>query len=231
MRKIFTSICGALLATAFTANADPITITIQDSKFNDIASSIEASLTKDADGNYVIEDFLWSGSPLKFKFDAPAADDYSDITFEGDLDRSYPESPFLLDSDGEYMECAVENLQGVAEENVYEGWTWIYYPYVCEEGYSYVYAYDMTNPDNVYQYFGSICFNGTLSDGSWAPWLYLNFFFNEPTEGPGEDTGISSVTISGTQVFYDLQGKKVSNPTAGIYVKVVDGKASKVIVK
>lgn len=35
----------------------------------------------------------------------------------------------------------------------------------------------------------------------------------------------------GTTVYYDLFGRKVANPLAGIYVKIVNGKATKVAIK
>ncbi len=38
-------------------------------------------------------------------------------------------------------------------------------------------------------------------------------------------------TIDSNATYYDVTGKKIANPTNGIFVKIVDGKASKVIVK
>lgn len=132
----------------------------------------------DEDGNYVLNDFLWSGSPLKFTFEKPAAESSADIKFTGNIEGDT--DPYLLDENGDYMECAVENLVGVDEANTYEGWTWIFYPYACEGGYSYVWRYDMSDSNNVYEYYASLCINGKLTDDSLAPYIYVNFFFNEP---------------------------------------------------
>lgn len=107
MKKIFTLICGLLLMSAFAAKAEEVTLylTKYDSStdwFVNVGSSVKTEITKDTDGNFVISDFLDSESPVKFTFEKPAVDDYADITFTGDLDKSYT-YPYLLDKDGEYM--------------------------------------------------------------------------------------------------------------------------------
>lgn len=44
-------------------------------------------------------------------------------------------------------------------------------------------------------------------------------------------TGVNGINAADKAAYYDLQGNKISTPKAGMYVKVVDGKATKVIVK
>ena len=44
-------------------------------------------------------------------------------------------------------------------------------------------------------------------------------------------SGVESVDKAASARYYNLQGAEVANPTAGVYVKVIDGKATKVIVK
>lgn len=61
------------------------------------------------------------------------------------------------------------------------------------------------------------------------PNLYLTTNFID-TEVAGIDEVMSDIE-SGTAVYYDLQGRRVDNPSRGIYVKVQDGKSSKVLVK
>lgn len=55
-----------------------------------------------------------------------------------------------------------------------------------------------------------------------------SFVFNLNTQIPTGVEGIESVE-EGEAVYYNLQGVKVENPEHGIYVKVVNGKASKVV--
>lgn len=43
--------------------------------------------------------------------------------------------------------------------------------------------------------------------------------------------GIGSVTAADNVTYYDLNGNKINNPKAGMYIKVVDGKSTKVVIK
>lgn len=47
----------------------------------------------------------------------------------------------------------------------------------------------------------------------------------------GEGSGVATVESAARARFYNLQGAEVANPESGVYVKVVNGKATKVIVK
>ena len=44
-------------------------------------------------------------------------------------------------------------------------------------------------------------------------------------------SGVNGVNAAEKAAYYDLQGNKISTPKAGMFVKVVDGKATKVVVK
>lgn len=56
------------------------------------------------------------------------------------------------------------------------------------------------------------------------------FTINKTTEGWGVSTGVEAIhTEDGEAVYYNLQGVRVDNPDRGIYVKVVNGKAVKVL--
>ena len=46
-----------------------------------------------------------------------------------------------------------------------------------------------------------------------------------------EATGVSGLNAAENATYYDIHGNQIAKPSKGIYVKVVDGKASKVIVK
>lgn len=56
--------------------------------------------------------------------------------------------------------------------------------------------------------------------------IVVEFNVSNPT------TGVAGVeAIDGNARYYDLSGRKIAKPAAGMYIKVLDGKASKVIVK
>lgn len=133
MKKIFTLISGLILMSALTAKADTIKVWVMDYEANEVASPFETELTKDADGNYVIADFFNSYTPVKFKFEKPAVGKYSDMVFTGHLDKSQT-YPYLLDDEDNYLVCAAWNYDNV------EDWTYIYYPYVADGEYSYIYG-------------------------------------------------------------------------------------------
>lgn len=59
------------------------------------------------------------------------------------------------------------------------------------------------------------------------------YFYVSPIEYIDTDkSGISEIEAAGTDArYYNLQGVEVANPRNGVFVKVADGKASKVIVK
>lgn len=51
--------------------------------------------------------------------------------------------------------------------------------------------------------------------------------YADPSAEPGSVAGIESADKSAG--YYDLQGRRISNPTKGIYIKVAGGKATKII--
>ena len=70
--------------------------------------------------------------------------------------------------------------------------------------------------------------NFTLAPGVWS----MTFDPEAMTLSVVGTTGVTEVEVAeGEAAYYTLQGVKVANPENGIYVKVVDGKASKVVVK
>ncbi|MDE7413560.1 MAG: hypothetical protein K2N05_07230 [Muribaculaceae bacterium] len=59
------------------------------------------------------------------------------------------------------------------------------------------------------------------------------YFYISPIsyQKSGSDTGVSEITSTHNNVrFYNLQGNEVANPQNGIFIKVVDGKSSKVFI-
>ncbi|MDE6681870.1 MAG: hypothetical protein K2J87_00410, partial [Muribaculaceae bacterium] len=55
----------------------------------------------------------------------------------------------------------------------------------------------------------------------------LSYLASKATSGVAEIEKASAAE----DAYYTLQGVKVANPTAGLYIRVADGKASKVLVK
>ena len=88
--------------------------------------------------------------------------------------------------------------------------------------------------------------NGSLAGNTWTPASATNTVTiaktasgNNPAINTmtvyysnGEDDGVDSIIVDDSQaVYYNLQGVKVANPERGIFVKVSNGKATKVLVK
>ncbi len=46
-----------------------------------------------------------------------------------------------------------------------------------------------------------------------------------------QTSGVGSVNAADKASYYDLNGNQISTPKAGMYIKVVDGKATTVVVK
>ena len=68
-------------------------------------------------------------------------------------------------------------------------------------------------------------------DGSVKPTTWEDFVIVVAQEGSTAVKGLESVDTNAPVVFYDLQGRKVANPTKGIFIRQQGGKASKVVVK
>lgn len=200
MKKIFTMISAMLLAGGFAINAEKVTFSVGhwgdgDSYVYD--KDFESDFIKNADGSYTIKEFLNSGNPASFKFEMPEVAASSFLKMTGNLDTS-ASMPYLLNADGSYMSCYVYNEDGSEKSEVE-------YPYVDDLGTdysSYVYRYDMTDPENTYEYYAMIVVAGFLESGDYTPWYYVEFNFNEPETG-GEMEVIGSTPIDIAVDFWD----------------------------
>lgn len=67
-----------------------------------------------------------------------------------------------------------------------------------------------------------ICKNGMVD---------VNNQINVEFEVEGSTVGVNGINASENATYYDLQGNQIAKPAKGMYVKVVDGKATKVLVK
>lgn len=222
MKKFFTFVAAALLAGTSVASAEKVTVTINNSKLTEIASSYEAEITKDAEGNYVFSNFLDSEVPISFKFDKPEVDGTSLITITSpvEIDDEYAE---LFDSEGENLTGYVYGLDGV------EDWTTLWYLYLyMGEDYTCVYGYDKS--EFGYEYYGKFTVYATLSSGK-TKWLYLGVWFNEPTSDDQSGVKDAVATQNAPVEYYNLQGVKVANPSNGIFVRRQGNEVKKVVIK
>lgn len=223
MKKIFTLAAGVALAATLSVNAETVKLYPCDYDGNTIADSSESEMTINEDGDIVISDFLYSEAPISFKWVDIDAGKSASMTFTGNLDRS-DVYPYFLDPDGDYMTCWLWNYNNV------EDWTPIYYPYTFEDGYSWLYRYDLTDPENAgykYEYCGQICMTGFNEDNSKFGYVYVDFWFNKPT------AAVSSVDASADApaVYFNLAGQRIDNPQGGLFIRKQGSKATKVMLK
>ncbi len=69
----------------------------------------------------------------------------------------------------------------------------------------------------------SVMFNVTVN----AQITKINVYLDQNTETAVTEIGVAE----GEAEYYTLSGVKVANPTNGIYVKVLNGKATKVVIR
>lgn len=134
-----------------------------------------------------------------------------------------------------YIVCAAKNLKKDEE------WTYIYYPYGVESYYSYLYRFDMSNPDNVYEYAAYIAMDGTTYAGeddtkgsNFSDWVYLSFYFNEPKAAtPGDGNKVEGIESAenAPAVFYNISGQRVENPSNGIFIRKQGNKVNKIVIR
>lgn len=89
---------------------------------------------------------------------------------------------------------------------------------------------------------GRIVANG-LAACEWAPRSGVNKYHSNLEKltkntleylAPSASAGIGSVAVdetNGAPAYYNMQGVKVANPTSGLYIKVINGNPSKILVK
>ena len=184
---------------------------ITDYDYNVIADSYTTELTKDANGNWTLADFLESEMPISFKFNKPAAGGSSMLTltspsfaFEG-----YENMPYICDAEENYPNGWIFNY------NNNNAWVKIEYPYLyIGEDYFTVYGYDMSNPDNTYEYYARIAVTGDFYNYDSTteeftkfesnPYIYLGIWFNEPKEEetPATPTETVNVTVDLEETYY-----------------------------
>lgn len=203
MKKIFTLLGGLLLATSLNSKAEEVTVMIMDNSYNQIADSYTTELTKDAAGNWTLADFLESEMPISFKFEKPAAGGSSMMTLTSPsfVYEGSENMPYICDANDNYPTGWIYNY------NNNESWVEIQYPYLYLDDWCFnVYGYDLSNPDNEYEYFAYIAVSGSFytynaeTEDYTAfekdPWIYIGFYFNEPKEEENPETPADSINVT-----------------------------------
>ncbi|MDE6018764.1 MAG: hypothetical protein K2G85_08125 [Muribaculaceae bacterium] len=222
MKKIFTLISGLLLMSAIPVKAETIKVSVKDYDGYKLCQAFESELSKDDAGNYVIEDFFGSGCPMKFTFDKVVGD-WGDLSIT-ELCEEDGGDVYLLTPEGGYMTCQAWDFDGIKD------WTPITYPCVALDGYSYVYTYDLTDPEyaDKKEYYASVCMYGTAPSVEFDDWMYLTFSFNEPV-------GSKVESVAGAEIapieYYNISGQKVDNPSNGIFLRKQGNKVSKIAIR
>ena len=69
------------------------------------------------------------------------------------------------------------------------------------------------------------------ANGAVKPTVWEDFVIVVAKEGSSAVKGLESVDADAPVVFYDLQGRKIANPSNGIFIRQQGGKTSKVVVR
>ena len=186
------------------------------------AASYTTDLSKDADGNWTLADFLASGTPFSFKFDKPAAiGDKAGITVTSNnkVDGDYC---YLLDSDDKAIDIKISNYQGSGSEMTLSD------PYIYNTlSYSYVKSFDAATDG--YEYKATFTVRAT-NEASRTYTLYVSFCFNEPQNG--DTSSVSVVSVENAPVeYYNLNGQRVAEPSNGIFIRKQGSAANKVVIR
>ncbi|MDE6523866.1 MAG: hypothetical protein K2L17_13710 [Muribaculaceae bacterium] len=219
MKKIFTMLSGILFACSFAAHAEDVTVFISDYDGNTVADPYTTTLTQDADGNYVMGDFVNSGTPLVFGFEQPEVNDYTDMTFP-QLDLDEEGSAYVTNADGKYATCYLFGYNG-------QDVTKVKWPYVFADGYSYVERFDGADG---YEYCATICVCGFDENSDYFDdYFYLTFWFNgtkgdESGDQSGDESGDESkVTEDITVYILDYDDNEIADPYTTTLTQDADG--------
>lgn len=225
MKKIFTFVTALLLASSLSIKAEEVTVYICDKEDNDIAYDFDADLTKDADGVYTLTNLFGVdegyGIPFSFKFTQPEVGKTSPIEVTSNttevegMDGCY----YIKNSNDKHPIFWVYDLNGI------EDYVKLRKSYIdLGNGESYVYRYDTSDPENKYEYVVTLKISGTFNgynsetdsydkelftgEGETAPWLYLEFWFNDPTtDDPIDEPTVEvlrtiDVTVDVDEAYY-----------------------------
>lgn len=224
MKKFFTLLGGLLLASSLTVNAEEVTVYISDEDGNEIAYNFDADLTKDDDGVYTLANLFKTsdttlGIPFSFKFNQPEVGKSSPIEVTSNIAAisGYDGYYYIKNSNNKYPVFWIYDLNGI------DDWVRLRYSfiYLGSDGSS-VYRFDKSDPDNKYDYVATLMISGTFNgynseteeydkelftgEGEEDPWLYVEFWFNEPTteeeENPVTVTDTFDVTVYNDAYYY-----------------------------
>lgn len=193
MKKIFTLLGGMLLASTLSTNAMEVKVYIYDYDTDKAAgNSYKTNLTKDSDGNFVLENFLGETDDpvtLSFKFEKPSKiNGSSGITFTSDYyiySEDYKDFLYLGKDEDNAPDMYIFNYNKGGEPLWFEN-PYIYnsadYTYVMaldkdKYGYDYVANIYLTADD-----FFDFAIDKYLNLGDDTPSFNVWFYFNDPSE-------------------------------------------------
>lgn len=205
MKKFFTFATGLLLASSLSIKAEAVVVYISNEDGNEIAYDFDADLTKNADGVYTLANLFGIdegyGIPFSFKFDQPEIGKSSPIEVTSNTSEVEGQEGlyYIKNSNDKYPIFWIYDLNGI------DDWVRLRKSYIdLGNGESYVYRFDTSNSENPYEYVATLKISGTFNgynsetdnydkelftgEGETAPWLYIEFWFNDPkTDDPVDD--------------------------------------------
>lgn len=246
MKKIFTFLGGLLLASTITANAVETMVYISNKAGEEIATGFDANLTKNEDGSYTISNLFGynsedqKGIPVSFKFDLPEAENQSAIQITSNttpLGDNYPGYYYFKNSSNKYPVFWIYGLNGM------EDWVRLRYSYIYQaKDYSYAYRYASTT-EGVNEFYVCMNISGTFNgyneetgnydkelytgDDEESPWLYVEIYFNDPSEANQAAYENVMEEISAVETEYNdaVKAIKIGNPDAdlGEWPAIIEG--------
>lgn len=220
MKKIFTFAIGLLVASSFSIKAEDVTVYISDEDGNDIAYDFDADLTRNSDGSYTLANLFYAdsshpGIPFSFKFDQPEVGKSSPIEVTSNVSAMEGYDGFyrIKNSNDKNPIFWIYDLNGI------DDWVRLRYSYIyLGSGGSYVYRFDRSDADNKYEYVATFMISGTFNgynsetdeydkelftgEGEEEPWLYVEFWFNEPETEDVCVTETFDVTVYNDAYYY-----------------------------
>lgn len=206
-----------------TSNTIDVTLKILDTDYEtEIGEPINTKLTIKSNGEFVLEDFLYSKNSVTWKLGEwydYKGDTVADMEFIGNVKDDTYGGKYLMqvESPNKYMVCEYDAKDGSTVT--------LNYPTVYEgDGYSLVYKYDDT-----YEVYIDLSYYTT----TWVDMMVGLTYKNSdiPTSGVKGIAIDSDADANAPVEYYNLQGMKIANPENGIYIRRQGSKVSKVVVR
>lgn len=208
-----------------TSNTIDVTLKILDADSEEeVGEPIDTKFTIKSNGEFVLEDFLYSNNSVTWKLGEWYKNDYNetvaDMKYIGNVKDDGDSGLYLMQvaSPNKHMVCEYDEKGGATVS--------VKYPTVYEgNGYSVVYK-----DDDVYE--ASIDLSYYIND-DWVDLLVRFTYKNSDIPTSGVDNislkSISDLDANAPVEFFNLQGVKVANPENGVFIRRQGSKVSKVV--